>query len=127
MVQQRTGEIKALMKRTASDIIEIGKKLIDVKVRLGHGHFGGWLESEFDWSWDTANNFMRVADKFRNFQNLESFAPSALYLLAKNDEARAEAIERAEAGETITHAAAREIINGYQPPANQLRIVSFRR
>lgn len=104
-----------LQQRTAQDIIEIGEKLIEVKERLGHGHFGAWLEGEFSWSWDTANNFMRVADKFRNFQNLENFAPSALYLLARNDEAREEAIARAEAGEAITHTRAKEIVAEHRP------------
>lgn len=35
VVQQRTTEIKALMKRAASDIIEIGQKLIEVKRFVG--------------------------------------------------------------------------------------------
>lgn len=34
VVQQRTGEIKSLMRRTASDIVEVGQKLIEVKERL---------------------------------------------------------------------------------------------
>jgi hypothetical protein len=117
VVQQRTTEIKALMKRAASDIIEIGQKLIEVKARLGHGHFGGWLESEFEWHRNTANNFMRVAEKFTNFVNLDGFAPSALYLLAAPstpETARNEAIERAEAGEAITHQAAREIADRHK-------------
>lgn len=63
-VQQQTGEIRVLMKRTAQGIVGIGHKLIEVKKKLGHGRFGEWLEAEFDWSWDTAGNFMRVAQRF---------------------------------------------------------------
>ena len=120
VVQQRTSEIKALMKRAASDIIEIGQKLIEVKAKLGHGYFGRWLKVEFDWHWNTANNFMRVAEKFTNFVNLENVAPSALYLLAMPstpESARIEAIARAEEGETITHGLARGIVADHRSPA----------
>lgn len=85
------------MKRTASDIIEIGQKLIEVKERLAHGQFGGWLESEFGWDQRTAQNFMRVGGQFKNenFSHLD-FAPSALYALAAPstpEPTRQEAIE----------------------------------
>lgn len=53
-VQQQTGEIRVLMKRTAQGIIEVGQKLIEVKEKLGHGRFGEWLEAEFAWSDFTA-------------------------------------------------------------------------
>ncbi len=108
------------MKRAAQDIIDIGQKLIEVKARLGHGHFGGWLEAEFAWSNDTAKRFMSVARQFetRNLHDL-NIAPSALYLLAAPstpEPARIEALERAEAGETITHAIAQDIKALYTHP-----------
>jgi len=117
VVQQRTSEIKALMKRAASDIIDIGQKLIEVKARLGHGAFIPWLLSEFDWSVHTARNFMRVAETFGEKDKISLFAPSALYLLAAPsapEEARAEAIARAEQGEPITYSAARDLIEQAQ-------------
>ena len=49
VVQQRTGEIRSLVRRSAQDIIDIGLKLGEVKQRLGHGGFGKWLEAEFEW------------------------------------------------------------------------------
>lgn len=118
VVQQRTSEIKALMKRAASDIIDIGQKLIEVKARLGHGYFGGWLASEFDWGDRTARQFMMVADRFKsaNFADLQ-IAPSALYLLAAPstpEDVRSEAIARAEQGETITYSTARDLIEDAQ-------------
>lgn len=114
VVQQRTSEIKTLMRRSAQDIIDIGQKLIEVKARLGHGHFGGWLESEFSWTQMTATRFMNVAEtfKFNNLLDLE-IAPSALYALAAPstpEPVRAEAIERAQAGEPITYSTAKAII-----------------
>lgn len=66
VVQQRTEEIKVLVRRSAQDIIDIGNKLIDIKARLGHGNFGNWLKNEFGWTAMTAQRFMQVADRFKN-------------------------------------------------------------
>lgn len=112
VVQQRTGEIKSLMRRTAQDIIEIGLKLTEVKARLGHGSFGGWLKAEFEWSERTAQNFMRVADAFKSATVADLIAPKALYLLAAPstpDAAREEALERAAAGAAVTFSDAKAI------------------
>lgn len=116
-VQEQTGEIQALMKRTAQSIIKIGQKLIEVKGHLGHGRFGDWLEAEFGWTDRTARQFMQVAETFKseNFSDL-SFAPSALYKLAAPstpESARLEAIARAEAGELITHKTAKALKQKY--------------
>jgi Protein of unknown function (DUF3102) len=113
VVQQRTSEIRSLLRRTAQDIFDVGQKLIEVKAQLGHGHFRNWLNSEFDWSIWTATKFMQVADKFKcvKFSHLD-IAPSALYELAAPstpDWVRCEAIERANQGETITHSLAKAI------------------
>jgi hypothetical protein len=119
VVQQRTTEIKALMKRAATDIIEIGQKLIEVKGKLGHGHFGAWLAAEFTMTDRTARNFMRVAEAFKSETVSDLIAPKALYLLAAPstlDSAREEAIERAEQGEPISYSTAREIVTNHRPP-----------
>lgn len=117
-IQGRTNEIKALVKRTAQDIIDIGSMLIEVKDRLPHGMWGQWLDKEFGWGLTAAFRFTTVAVKFKssNLEDLE-MAPSALYLLAAPstpDEARAEALERAIGGETITHKAAKEIVKAHK-------------
>jgi len=116
-VQQQTGEIRGLMKRTAQGIVEIGQKLSEVKERLGHGRFGTWLESEFRWSYETAARFMRVYTQFNSVNLTDvSIAPSALYLLAAPSISKAviqEAIARAEAGESITYTTAKEIKKKY--------------
>ena len=115
-VREQTGEIKGLMKRTAQGIVEIGQKLIEVKAKLGHGRFGDWLEAEFDWSTDTAQRFMRVAQVFAGKPQFAVIAPSALYELAAPstpETARAEALARAEAGESITYTVAKAIKQKY--------------
>lgn len=121
VVQQRTTEIKALMKRAASDIIEIGQKLIEVKARLGHGQFTGWFEAELGLERTMATKFIQVAERFGavDMLKISTFAPSALYLLAAPstpESAREEAIERAGTGEQITHAAARSIVAEHKAP-----------
>ena len=118
VVQQRTSEIKALMRRTAQDIIEIGQKLIEVKTRLGHGLFGAWLHNEFEWSERTAQNFMTVAEVFKSATVADLIPSKALYLLAAPstpESARDEVLERAGQGERITYNKAREIVQEHQP------------
>ncbi|MBI1929653.1 DUF3102 domain-containing protein [Candidatus Poribacteria bacterium] len=119
LVQQRTEEIKGLVKNIAQETIRIGGQLMEVKTLLPHGLFGEWLRFEFDWSADTAERFMNVARwAFKNPQFADfGFGPSALYLLAKPstpEAARQEAIERAEAGEIISHALALAIIAAHK-------------
>lgn len=120
VVQQKTGEIKTLMRRAAQDILDIGVKLIEVKTKLEHGGFGKWLDAEFNWDVRQAQRMMSVANAFKN-DNLSDlkFGPSALYLLSAPstpEEARAEAIARAEAGEVVTHAVAKAIVTALRPP-----------
>jgi hypothetical protein len=114
VVQQRTDEIKTLMRRTAQDIIDIGNKLIEVKARIGHGNFGKWLDAEFGWSDRTARNFMSVGEAFKTATVADlNIAPKALYLLASPstpDSARAIAFSRAESGEKVTHSWAKALI-----------------
>lgn len=119
VVQQRTSEIKVLIKRNAQDVFDIGQKLIEVKEKLGHGNFGPWLMSEFEWSIPAAARFMQVADRFKFIKliNLE-IAASALYLLAAPstpEEARAEALQLASEGETITYTKASGITSKHKP------------
>jgi hypothetical protein len=115
-VQQQTGEIRSLMKRTAQYIVEIGQKLVLVKEKLGHGRFLEWLGAEFEWTDETARRFMNVAQRFGETPQIVAFAPSALYLLAAPsvpETARADAIRRAQSGETITHKLAQQIKRKY--------------
>jgi hypothetical protein len=100
-------EIHKLCRRTAADVIRIGKLLSDARKRMPYGSWLPWLESEFGWSADTADNFIRVHEfsrtaQFRKIRNLPS--PSVLYLLANPnmpEAARAEIIERIEGGEKV--------------------------
>jgi hypothetical protein len=108
--------IRDKVKRTIEDIIEVGKDLLAIREALPHGQFGPWLAAEFGWTERTARNFMAVAEHFGPKTEIISdltIQPTAAYLLAAPsapDEAREAAIERAEAGEQITTAVAKEIL-----------------
>jgi hypothetical protein len=111
----RASEIKTLAKRVASDIVEIGGKLAEVKDSLGgNGRFNEWLSSELGWSERTAYNFIGVWQKFSaaNFA-LENVATSALYLLAAPStppEALESAKRLADDGQEVTHGVAKALI-----------------
>ena len=112
-IQEKTRKIKKLAKRVAQDIIDIGRYLIEVKEKLGHGNFYDWMDAEFSWSYASAARFMQVANKFDSISLIDvDILPSALYQLAAPsapEEAVTEAIERAKQGETITEKTAKAI------------------
>ena len=91
VLAEHAAVIRALGKRVVGDIIEIGRRLAECKNRLGHGNWLPWIDQEFGWSEDTAENYMRVADdKFRTIRNLE-LPLKGLYMLtapSTPDEAR---------------------------------------
>ena len=63
-VLQKTAEIQWLLKRSTADIIKIGKNLIEIKESLPHGMFLQWVQSEFEMSPRSANDFMNIARRF---------------------------------------------------------------
>ena len=113
-VRSAADRIRERVKKTVEDIIEVGNDLLAVKEALPHGQFLPWLKAEFGWSERSAQNFMSVAEQFKSAKIADlPIQPSAAYLLAAPsvpDEAREKAVEKAEAGEEITFAAAKEIV-----------------
>lgn len=57
-----TKRILKLKKETAQNIIEIGSNLSLVKLMLPHGEFTKYLEEKVDFTRQTANKFMKIAD-----------------------------------------------------------------
>lgn len=123
VVQQKTGEIRDRVNRIKENYVEVGQRLREVKARLEHGQFGSWLQAEFAWSQDTAQNLMRVSEMVEQNRKFSEFgghiAQSAMYLLAAPStppEAREDALARAEAGEQVSHSAAKAIVNEHKAP-----------
>jgi len=120
IVQHCTFEIKSLTKRTTGDTIQIGQSLTLVKQRLRHGQYGEWLRAEFDWSEQTARQFVHVAQWAKTTKIVDlSFDFTALYRLAAPrtpETARQEALQRARQGEFITCSEAQKIIDRHKNP-----------
>lgn len=114
---QRADRIRSLVNVVRGCIIEVGRELIEAKAEVPHGQWLPWLEREFGWTEDTAQNYMRVAKAFE-IPNGSVFGAltidaTALYALSAPDvpqSAREAAIEQAEAGERITKAAAEKLV-----------------
>lgn len=115
-----TAEIKAVKQRTDTGLFEQGRLLAEAKQRLPFGQWGRYLEMEYAYSIDVADRLVAIYKHFGQIPRLaESSSRSALAMLAAPsvpEPARAEAIQRAEAGETITIQRAKEIIAEHQPP-----------
>ncbi len=104
--------IRTKLKRTAQDIVEIGRDLAAQKEALPHGQFGAWLNAEFDMSQQTAVRMMQVAERFGGqIYHSDKFAPTLLYALAAPQtpqEVVQQAVEAAESGEKVTLAQVEE-------------------
>ena len=68
-VRSSTSEIKALLCRTASNVIEIGLRLIEIKQCLPEQTWTQWLEAEFSLSKRTAYYYIAVAKTFPECAN----------------------------------------------------------
>ena len=77
-LDDRADKIRKLAAATAQNIIEIGRELIAAKSEVGHGNWANWLKDNFDWTQQTANNFMRIAEQFGDLDGVENFTPSQL-------------------------------------------------
>lgn len=73
--------IQLCSQQTAQNIIEIGKRLIEVKTDLGHGNWENYLKNEVKFSQMTANRFMRIANECSNLTSLIDLEPTKLYAL----------------------------------------------
>lgn len=67
---QLAQEIRWLSDSVAQSLIDIGKKLIEVKARLSHRDWLRWLEDEFAWRSNYALQLIRIARAFGDM-NLE--------------------------------------------------------
>lgn len=113
--------IKAAVKRTHDNIVEIGTRLIHAKELLEHGEFQQWIEGEFGMGYDMAWNFMNASKRFSkiDFNQLLGLPQTAIFALARpavDDETRAVALEMAASGDLKTTRDAKDLIEAAKPP-----------
>jgi hypothetical protein len=90
--QQRTeldrlaAKLRTALGRETTNIIEIGKLLIESRKHLDHGEWLPWLEKNFDLSERTAQRYVATAEyivgKSDTVSDFASLAPTVLYWLA---------------------------------------------
>ncbi len=107
VLNEHAEAIRILGKRTVHDIIEIGRRLAEVKKQIGRVSFLPWIEREFGWSEDTAERFMALHALQRQLPQVAelSIPFSGLYLLAAPStppEAVEAVIARTEAGQRVS-------------------------
>lgn len=137
VVEQRARELKedyrqfqAHIRNTVETAWRMGEKLLDVQKRLkDDGRFLTWIDAEFPFKRRNAYRFMNLAThfEFANLANVE-IGLSAAYLLTEPstpEEARSEALELAASGQTITHAAAKQIVAAHKPTNSHRSGVNF--
>jgi len=110
-VKAATMRIKARLKRSVADIVEIGKELTIIKNRLPHGQFLPWITAEFEMSKDSAQNFMSVWDRFGKNGIVPNLKPTVLYELSAPstpDSVIEQAVEAADRGDVVTVAEVKE-------------------
>ena len=110
-LDERANRIRELQADVQRGIFQIGFELIAAKEQVGHGGWADWLKKEFEWTQRTANNFMRVADRFGKMENVFQFQPSALQaMLALPEGDEQEFIDaQAAAGTPVEQQSAREV------------------
>lgn len=107
----RANRIRTLQADVQRGIIQIGEELIAAKEEVGHGNWSAWLDKEFSWTQRTANNFMRVAERFGKMENVFQFQPSALQaMLALPEGTEQEFIDaQADQGTPVETQSARDV------------------
>lgn len=106
-------EIRKAKKSHAEAIIETGKLLAEVQSVMsnhGSGTFCEWVDLECGFGKSTAYRYIDAFEAFKDCPNLGQMDPSAMYLLAKNDDAKKAAIKMATKNTPVTHAVAKGLV-----------------
>jgi len=113
-LQAVTNRIKERLTRQVTDIIETGRDLIDVKSKLDHGQFEPWLNTSFNMTMRTAQNYMRAAEYMADKSEIVSFlTPNTMYLLSAPstpEAAQRQVLDDLEAGKSVNHREVREVV-----------------
>ena len=111
-LEARADKIRKLQVDVQRGIIEIGRELNEAKKEVPHGQWGAWLAKEFEWTQQTANRFMRVAERFGKLNNVVQFQPSTLQAMLSLPYGEEEAfiVSQEAVGNPVENQSAREVI-----------------
>lgn len=76
-----TAEIRFYKAQTVSNILEIGRRLIEAKAQLGHGQWLKWLEEEVEFSRQTADRFIQLSREYANCSPVSNLSYTKLLAL----------------------------------------------
>lgn len=97
--------IRRFHRLCTTTIMVLGRDLLAMKERLGHGSFGPWLEAEFGNKARTAQRYMLAAQEFgTKSDTVSDLPPATIYALAAPSTPaalRGEVLTRLEAGERL--------------------------
>ena len=132
-IEMVTGEIKFVQRRAArqllTDLIEIGRLLVEAKSMVPYGEWGKYLEERVEYSTSQANNLMRLYNEygdnqesfFATLQNSQTFGKlsytQALALIALPPEERAEFAEQHD----VEHMSTRELERAIREELEEVR------
>jgi hypothetical protein len=119
-------QLRAALRREVTNVIEIGKLLIESRKHLDHGEWQPWLAKNFDLSYRTALNYVSAAEyvarkgKSETVSHFANLSPGVLYWLAAGHyDAQEEAAILAAAREgRVDQDAAVAICDALAPPEN---------
>jgi hypothetical protein len=115
IIQAAAVQIKLVLRRTAENVIELGKLVKVAKDNLPRGSFESWVVTEIGVSTATARNWKRAFDHAEQFRAIANLNPTAVYALS-GEHVTTEAIETvnqlAESGMQVTKADVDRIVGG---------------
>lgn len=119
LAQRNATAIHELIRSTTQGIVEIGRRLHEVRASMNSRTWNAWLRAEFRWAQSTASSYMRIAEKFGNLDCLENFQHTALAELTKDrvdPRAITAAVNEAQSGTLVTRKRARELATEFATP-----------
>lgn len=82
LAEEAAGRIRSHSESGRRSVVEIGKELLAMKRKLGHGLFGKWIDAEFDMSAKSAQNYMNLARMAEKSGAVPGLSDTSLQLLA---------------------------------------------
>lgn len=110
-LNQIVSEIKFFENQAVVSYWEIGKRLSQAKGQLNHGEWQDWIDTNLGYSYDTANNLIKVFKRYPNIDTYQHLNFSKVLALTsiKDEEDRQEFIEKHDVEDMTTRKLQAEI------------------